>query len=98
MFPGHATLRETDAWVAPVEDSPKPLPKRITLTLPVVTRGVQIAFVATGVGKKDITKKIFEEGSGLPCAFVNMGAGGSCSWFTDSAAVEGVSLPRRGSP
>ncbi len=97
LFPGHALLRETDAWVAPIEDSPKPPPRRITLTLPVVTHGVRVAFVATGAGKKDILKKIFEEGNGLPCALVNEGAGERCSWFTDTAAVEGVSFPRRGS-
>lgn len=97
LFPGHALLRETDAWVAPIEDSPKPPPKRITLSLPVVTHGVKIAFVATGAGKKEIMKQIFEGGNGLPCALVNGGAGERCSWFTDSAAVEGVSFPRRGS-
>lgn len=97
LFPGHALLRETDAWVAPIEDSPKPPPRRITLSLPVVTHGVKIAFVATGGGKKEIMKKIFEEGTGLPCALVNEGAGERVSWFTDSAAVEGVSFPRRGS-
>jgi 6-phosphogluconolactonase len=97
LFPGHALLRETDAWVAPIEDSPKPPPKRITLTLPVVTHSVKVAFVATGAGKKDILKKIFEEGAGLPCALVNEGTGERCSWFVDNAAVEGVSFPRRGS-
>ncbi|KAG0646682.1 putative 6-phosphogluconolactonase [Hyphodiscus hymeniophilus] len=75
LFPGHPLLRETDAWVYPIEDSPKPPPKRITLSLPVVTHGVKIAFVATGGGKKEILKKIFEEGAGLPCALVNEGAG-----------------------
>jgi 6-phosphogluconolactonase len=97
LFPGHPLLRETDAWVAPIEDSPKPPPKRITLTLPVVTHGVKVAFVATGAGKRDILKKIFEEGAGLPCALVNEGTGERCSWFVDNAAVEGVSFPRRGS-
>ena len=97
LFPGHPLLRETDAWVYPIEDSPKPPPKRITLSLPVVTHGVKIAFVATGGGKKEILKKIFEEGAGLPCALVNESAGERCSWFVDNDAVEGVSFPRRGS-
>lgn len=95
LFPGHELLRETDAWVAPIEDSPKPPPKRITLTLPVVTHSVRIAFVATGSGKKGIMKQIFEEGKGLPCALVNEGTGDRCSWFVDNPAVEGVSYPRR---
>lgn len=97
LFPGHELLRETAAWVAPIEDSPKPPPKRITLSLPVVTHGVKVAFVATGSGKKEILKKIFEEGSGLPCALVNEGCGDRASWFCDTAAVDGVSYPRRGS-
>ncbi|KAL6809198.1 glucosamine-6-phosphate isomerases/6-phosphogluconolactonase domain-containing protein [Trichoderma sp. SZMC 28013] len=95
LFPGHELLREADAWVAPIEDSPKPPPKRITLTLPVVTHAVRVAFVATGAGKKDIMKQIFDAGAGLPCALVNEAAGDRCSWFVDEPAIEGVSFPRR---
>lgn len=95
LFPGHALLRETDAWVAPIEDSPKPPPKRITLTLPVVTHSVRVAFVATGGGKKEIMKQIFDTNTGLPCTLVNEATGERCSWFVDEAAVEGVSFPRR---
>ncbi|KAL8917266.1 MAG: hypothetical protein Q9208_008042 [Pyrenodesmia sp. 3 TL-2023] len=99
LFPNHELLRESDAWVAPIEDSPKPPAKRITLSLPVVTHGNKIAFVATGAGKKDIMKQIFdtEEGRSLPCGLVNEGGADKVSWFTDSAAVEGVAYPRRGS-
>ncbi|CEJ89325.1 Putative 6-phosphogluconolactonase [[Torrubiella] hemipterigena] len=95
LFPNHALLRETDAWVAPIEDSPKPPPRRITLTLPVVTHAVRIAFVATGGGKKEIMKEIFDSSSGLPCTLVNEAAGERCSWFVDEPAVDGVSFPRR---
>ncbi|GKZ22222.1 suppressor of los1-1 [Aspergillus brasiliensis] len=99
LFPGHELLREKDAWVAAESNSPKPPPKRITLTLPVVTHALNIAFVATGGGKKDIMKQIFdaEEGRDLPSALVNQGGGEKVSWFTDNAAVEGVAFPRRGS-
>ncbi|KIW21272.1 6-phosphogluconolactonase [Exophiala spinifera] len=100
LFPGHQLLRESDAWVAPIEDSPKPPPRRITLTLPVVTHAHKIAFVATGGGKKEILKKILEaddEGRSLPCGLVNEAGGEKVTWFTDHAAVEGVSFPRRGS-
>lgn len=99
LFPNHELLRESDAWVASIEDSPKPPPKRITLTLPVVTHAIKIAFVATGGGKKDILRKILEteEGRSLPCGLVNEGASEKVSWFTDAAAVEGIGYPRRGS-
>ncbi|KAK0711100.1 hypothetical protein B0H67DRAFT_555136 [Lasiosphaeris hirsuta] len=95
LFPGHELLRETSAWVAPIEDSPKPPPRRVTLTLPVVNHSVRVAFVATGAGKQGIMKEIFEQGNGLPCALVNEGTGERCSWFVDNAAVEGVSYPKR---
>ncbi|RMZ85081.1 hypothetical protein DV738_g59, partial [Chaetothyriales sp. CBS 135597] len=99
LFPGHALLQEKDSWVAPIEDSPKPPPRRITLTLPVVLASFKIAFVATGAGKKEILKKILEteEGHSLPCGLVNEGAGEKVSWFTDAAATEGIAFPRRGS-
>jgi len=99
LFPNHPLLRETDAWVAPISDSPKPPPERITLTLPLVTHGLKIAFVATGSGKKEIMKNIFdqEEGQGLPCWLVNEGGADRVSWFTDAGATEEVTFPRKGS-
>ena len=99
LFPNHELLRETDAWVSAVEDSPKPPSKRITLTLPVVNHGIKIAFVATGDGKRAILKEILdtEEGRSLPCGLVNEGGSERVSWFTDHGAVEGVGFPRRGS-
>lgn len=99
LFPGHELLQENIAWVAAISDSPKPPPKRITLTLPVVTHGLRIAFVATGEGKREVLKKIFdsEEGKGLPCALVNEKGGEKVSWFTDVQATEGVAYPRKGS-
>ncbi|KAL1584093.1 hypothetical protein WHR41_08165 [Cladosporium halotolerans] len=99
LFPSYPQLRETDAWVLSIEDSPKPPPKRITLSLPVVQHAARTAFVATGAGKKEVLKSIFEteEGRQLPCGLVNEGAGERVSWFCDAAATDGVSYPRRGS-
>jgi 6-phosphogluconolactonase len=99
LFPNHDLLREDNAWVAAIEDSPKPPPKRITLTLPVLTHANHIAFVATGAGKKEVLKKILDtdEGRSLPCGLVNEGGRDKVSWFTDASAVEGVKFPRRGS-
>ena len=99
LFPDHPLLREQDAWVLSIADSPKLPPKRITLSLPVVLHSSKIGFVATGAGKQHVLKKIFEteEGSKLPCGLVNTGAGDKVSWFCDAPALEGVSFPRRGS-
>ncbi|KAI5801232.1 hypothetical protein EDC01DRAFT_513637 [Geopyxis carbonaria] len=95
LFPSHELLRENVAWVAPIEDSPKPPPKRITLTLPVVTHALNIAFVATGGGKKEILKQIFDAEDGLPCTLVNSGGGDKVKWFCDTAAVEGVAYQKK---
>lgn len=99
LFPNHELLREDTAWVAAIENSPKPPSERITLTLPVVTHAIKIAFVATGEGKRGILKEILDtdEGRSLPCGLVNGGGGERVSWFTDVKAVDGVSFPRRGS-
>ncbi|KAF2461714.1 hypothetical protein BDY21DRAFT_333027 [Lineolata rhizophorae] len=99
LFPGSELLRESAAWVLPVEDSPKPPPRRVTLSLPVCTHGLRVAFVATGAGKKDILRQIFDtdEGRQLPAAMVNDGAGDKVTWFTDEPAVEGVAFPKKSS-
>ncbi|OCK85412.1 6-phosphogluconolactonase [Lepidopterella palustris CBS 459.81] len=97
LFPGSPLLRETEAWVLPISDSPKPPPKRITLSLPVASHGIKIGFIATGGGKKEIMKQIFdtEEGHQLPCGLINTFAQDRVSWFVDYPAVEGVSFPSR---
>ena len=99
LFPNHELLRETDAWVGAVEDSPKPPPRRITLTLPVVTHAIRIAFVLSGASKKETMKKIFdtEEGRSLPCGLINEVGADRVVWLADTKAVEGVSYPKRSS-
>lgn len=98
LFPGHELLREDIAWVAPIEDSPKPPPRRITLTLPVITHAIRVVFVAAGAGKKEVLKTIFEKPEeGLPCSLVNLGAGDKVVWFTNDAAIQGVTGVRKGS-
>lgn len=53
LFPGHALLKENDLWVASIIDSPKPPPKRITLTLKTISKARGVAFVAAGAGKTE---------------------------------------------
>jgi 6-phosphogluconolactonase len=96
LFPGHALLNETNGWVAPVTDSPKPPPNRITLTLPVVTHAHRIAFVVAGAEKKEILKTVMEEpDNGLPCSLVNVSGGEKVYWFVDSDAVQSTIYPKK---
>ncbi|ONH65666.1 6-phosphogluconolactonase 3 [Cyberlindnera fabianii] len=90
LFPGHPLLKEETLNVAAIADSPKPPPRRITLTFPVLKAAREIAFIAEGAGKAAIFKEIFgAEKTGLPCELVN-GLGVPVSWFTNDAALEGV--------
>jgi len=44
--------------VAPISDSPKPPPQRITFTFPVVNNARQCVFVAAGEAKKEVRPPI----------------------------------------
>jgi 6-phosphogluconolactonase len=46
--------------VAPISDSPKPPPERITFTLPLVNAARDVAFIATGEAKKQVLFNILE--------------------------------------
>lgn len=53
LFPGHELLTERTRWVAPIEDSPKPPARRITLTMPVLNKAHRVAFCLAGEGKQE---------------------------------------------
>ncbi|KAI0307598.1 6-phosphogluconolactonase [Multifurca ochricompacta] len=93
LFPGHELLSENDRWVAFIEDSPKPPPRRVTLTFPVINHAARVAFVATGVGKAQILHDILDTPEiGLPAARVRPVAPGQLVWFVDDPASAEVKL------
>jgi 6-phosphogluconolactonase len=53
LFPETPAVRETDRLVVGVSDSPKPPPRRITLTLPAIQRSREVWLVVSGAGKAD---------------------------------------------
>jgi 6-phosphogluconolactonase len=53
LFPHMAATRETARQVVGVTDSPKPPPRRITLTLPAVQRSREVWLVVSGAEKAD---------------------------------------------
>lgn len=92
LFPGHELLGEHKLSVALIRDSPKPPPRRITVTFPVLAKAHNIAFVAEGEGKKPIIDEVFnEKDSKLPCKLVN-DLSVPVSWFVNDAAINGVNV------
>lgn len=96
LFPGHKLLEENELDVAALHDSPKPPPRRITLTFKYLAKCTTLAFVATGASKQEALKEIFgNENSQLPCAITNRLVSkvkrGIC-WFVDDDAIEGVDV------
>ncbi|KAI8098632.1 6-phosphogluconolactonase [Halteromyces radiatus] len=87
LFPGHPLLQERTLWVAPIDDSPKPPPERITLTLPVVNHAQTVVFVTAGEGKREMVQKIIEQPQlELPCQRVQP-ENGQVYWFVDEPAA-----------
>jgi len=88
LFPGHDLLTEEDRWVAYIEDSPKPPPKRITLTYPVINHALRVVFVAAGAAKADILRTVLDKPEeGLPASRVKPAHPGQLFWFVDEAAA-----------
>ncbi|KAK7463802.1 suppressor of los1-1 [Stygiomarasmius scandens] len=94
LFPNHPLLAEEDRWVAYIEDSPKPPPKRITLTYPVINHAARVAFVAAGAGKADMLSKVLDHPEeGLPSSRVRPAYPGQLYWFVDAPAAAKLELP-----
>ncbi len=70
LFPGHPVLRVREAPVAPVRDSPKPPPERVTLTLPVVRRARFTLLLVSGEGKRDALAAALAGDESIPLALL----------------------------
>jgi 6-phosphogluconolactonase len=86
LFPGHPLLHETKRWVAPIFDSPKPPPQRITLTLPALNNARHVVFITAGASKAEILPQVFAPDSHLPAHLVQSNDG-ELHWFVDEAAA-----------
>lgn len=92
LFPEHALLKELKKMIGLVRDSPKPPPRRISFTFPLLAKAGAIAFIAEGAGKAPVLGSIFnDEDSKLPCKLVN-DLNVPVSWFVNDAALEGTNI------
>lgn len=56
LFPGHQLLKEHEKLIAPINDSPKPPPKRVTMTYKLINEAKNVLFAMAGSGKADMVK------------------------------------------
>ncbi|GAB4450503.1 MAG: 6-phosphogluconolactonase [Anaerolineae bacterium] len=90
LFPGHPLLAEHTRWVAPITNSPKPPPRRITLTLPLLNAARLVIFIATGSNKAEVLPRVLLPNATLPAGLVRP-ASGQLHWLVDAAAAAGLS-------
>ncbi|XP_052186819.1 probable 6-phosphogluconolactonase 2 isoform X2 [Diospyros lotus] len=89
LFPEHPQLHEKHRWITFVTDSPKPPPKRITMTFPVINSSAYIAMVVTGKEQAHAVSVALGKASSphvLPVQMVRP-APGELTWFLDKAAA-----------
>lgn len=87
LFPHTDAVRETARYVVAVTDSPKPPPRRITLTLPAVRRAREVWLVVAGAEKADAVAAAV--GGAAPEDIPAAGAIGTEAtvWLLDAAAA-----------
>ncbi|OMC34378.1 6-phosphogluconolactonase [Mycobacterium sp. GA-1841] len=87
LFPDTPAVRETQRLVVGVSDSPKPPPRRITLTLPAVQNSREVWLVVSGEGKADAVAGAL--GGAEPTDIPAAGAIGRerTVWLLDDAAA-----------
>ena len=85
LFPGDPALQEGQRWaIAVLGARPEP---RITLTYPVLNSSRDVAFLATGAGKRGIIARAQAGDPMVPAARIR--PVGRLHWFTDNAAASG---------
>jgi 6-phosphogluconolactonase len=71
LFPGHPLLEERTRLAVAIHDSPKPPPRRITLTMPALTQSRLIVVTAEGQRKAEAMRAAIDDpASPLPVARV----------------------------
>jgi 6-phosphogluconolactonase len=91
LFPDTPAVRESTRMVVAVEDSPKPPPQRITLTLPAIQRSREVWLMVSGAAKADAAAAAI--GGAEPASIPAAGAIGleTTLWLLDKDAAAKLS-------
>jgi len=85
LFPGHPALLEESARVIALEDSPKPPPRRLTLTMAYILRSRQIWIVAVGERKRTLLQRAIQRQQVSTPVDLVVAQARSVTIFTDQA-------------
>ena len=88
LFPGHPALGEKTRWVLAISDSPKPPPRRVTLSLPALEAAKVVCVAAFGESKAEALRAGLEDpASMLPVAHLARRAGRTVFLLDPAAAA-----------
>lgn len=88
LFPGHPAFFEEHQLVVPIVDSPKPPPRRLTMTLPLLTSARCVIVMALGKSKAAVMHEaLTREDSTLPISLVLRRAQQSLVLLDEEAAT-----------
>lgn len=89
LFPGHAALSEEHRLTLPIVDSPKPPPRRLTLSLPLLVSAERVIVMALGNSKAAVMQEALEqEDSPLPVSLVLRRASRALVLLDDAAGSQ----------
>ncbi|BBZ14081.1 6-phosphogluconolactonase [Mycobacterium branderi] len=87
LFPDAPAVRETARLVVAVDDSPKPPPERITLTLPAVRRAREVWLMVSGAEKAEAVAAGVGGADPVSCPAAGAVGRENTVWFLDSEAA-----------
>jgi 6-phosphogluconolactonase len=87
LFPHTPAVRETSRTVVAVTDSPKPPPRRITLTLPAVQSSREVWLVVAGAEKADAVAAALNGAAAVDVPAAGATGRDTTVWLLDEAAA-----------
>ncbi len=89
LFPNNRALHEHVRWVVSIDDAPKPPPRRLTLTVPVLNHAKQVIFLVAGADKARAVREVLRgdaPADDYPAKLIQPGAG-RVLWVLDEEAA-----------
>lgn len=96
LFPNKIQTAAKEGWVLHIDNSPKPPPSRITLSMPVINNAAHVSIVALGEGKSEIVQRCLEHQTlpgALPAQMVRPPTG-ELTWMLDAGSASDLNISK----